>query len=400
MVGEKTQRVTLTYIFLTFLKLGCISFGGFMALIALVQRQLVDIDKKMTDEEILDGVSLASILPGPVAVNTITYVGQRLRGISGALVAWAGIILPSFVIVVILSWLYFSYGHFPILKNFFAGVMPVVTALIITVSWRMAEKNIHTKAQWLIVLLSGVTLISCKGFLTTALLLLTSGLIGAFLFHKSEKEKYGKSGRFSVTRAELAAFFLFIVFMTVMSCLPLATDGQMGSLSLLSVFSRVSVTLFGGGYVVIPALHELFVNDLHWLSAKEFADGIAMGQVTPGPIFITATFIGYKISGIWGAMVATVAMFAPPACLIVMIAHFERYLKQSLYIKAAFSGLRAAVIGMVFVSAITIGRTIDINLLSIILFVVALFISFRYKTAPVFLILGGGMAGIMSSLIL
>lgn len=163
---------------------------------------------------------------------------------------------------------------------------------------------------------------------------------------------------------------------------------------LISVFSGCSVTLFGGGYVVIPALHELFVEHLHWLSATEFADGIAIGQVTPGPIFITATFIGYKVAGWGGAALATLAMFLPPAVLTVLASRFVAWMEGSAGLAAAMKGVRAAVIGLIFASAFTIGQTMDRSAAAVLLFLLALAVSGKYAISPVYLIVGGGVAGL------
>ena len=122
------ERASLSYIFFTFLKLGATAFGGYMSLVAIVQKQLVEVDKKLKEEDLLDGISLTSVLPGPVAVNTIAYVGYHLRGIPGAVVTFAGIIIPSFLLVIFLSWLYFSYGNIPAVKNVFSGITPAITA--------------------------------------------------------------------------------------------------------------------------------------------------------------------------------------------------------------------------------------------------------------------------------
>lgn len=135
------EKVSLLYIFWVFLKLGATAFGGYMSLVAIVQKQLVDIDKKLKEEDLLDGISLTSVLPGPVAVNVIAYVGYKLRGYSGALMAFLGIIIPSFILVIILSWFYVTYGSVPVVKNFFLGITPAVTALILTVAIGMARKT-------------------------------------------------------------------------------------------------------------------------------------------------------------------------------------------------------------------------------------------------------------------
>ena len=135
------ERASLSYIFFTFLKLGATAFGGYMSLVAIVQKQLVEVDKKLKEEDLLDGIFLTSVLPGPVAVNTIAYVGYHLRGIPGAVVTFAGIIIPSFLLVIFLSWLYFSYGNIPAVKNVFSGITPAITALIVTVAIGMTRKT-------------------------------------------------------------------------------------------------------------------------------------------------------------------------------------------------------------------------------------------------------------------
>ena len=386
-------QVSLLYIFLTFLKLGATAFGGYMSLIAIVQKQLVEVDKKLKEEDLLDGISLTSVLPGPVAVNTIAYVGYRLRGISGAIVAFIGIIIPSFLLVVLLSWLYFSYGNIPAVKNIFSGITPAITALIVTVAIGMTRKTVKVPVQWVICLLAALLLIFIGGFTVTFLLLAGSGVAGIFLFRQSAGTDIMSTSKNFVGRKQLivSGIVLLLLLCTLLwggQSLEAPKDIQ-----ILSTFSGISLTLFGGGYVVIPALHELFVENLKWLTSAEFADGIAIGQITPGPIFITAAFIGYKVAGVLGALLATLAIFTPPAALTVLLSRFVEALNHSSVVKAAMKGIRAAVIGMIFASAITIGQTITLSVAAAAIFVVTFFISFKYTISPIYLILGAGVAG-------
>lgn len=387
------ERTSLSYIFFTFLKLGATAFGGYMSLVAIVQKQLVEVDKKLKEEDLLDGISLTSVLPGPVAVNTIAYVGYQLRGVPGAIAAFAGIILPSFFLVIFLSWLYFSYGNIPAVKNVFSGITPAITALIVTVAIGMTRKTIKLSAQWTICLLAALLLILVGGFAVTFLLIIVSGVAGAFLFRQSAEQALPGDEKIHFENKQLV--MSGVVFLLLLCTLLWGGQypGAPKDVQILSIFSGISLTLFGGGYVVIPALHELFVENLNWLTSAEFADGIAIGQITPGPIFVTATFIGYKVAGVVGAFLATVAIFTPPAVLTVLLSRFVKILNQSSVVKAAMKGVRAAVIGMIFASAITIGQTITPSVVSAIIFAAIFIISLKYTISPVYLIIASGVAG-------
>lgn len=388
------ERASLPYIFFTFLKLGATAFGGYMSLVAIVQKQLVEIDKKMKEEDLLDGISLTSVLPGPVAVNTIAYVGYLLRGIPGAIAAFAGIVLPSFFLVILLSWLYFTYGNIPAVKNIFSGIAPTITALIVTVAIGMARKTIKVPAQWVICLLAAILLIFIGGFTTTFLIIIGSGIVGYFLFHQQQgKERLSNEEKLLFGNRQWIISGVVLLLLLCVLLFGGQYPGAPKNIQIISTFSGISLTLFGGGYVVIPALHELFVENLGWLTSAEFADGIAIGQITPGPIFITATFIGYKVAGIMGALLATIAMFTPPMVLTVLLSRFVKTLNQSTLVKAAMKAVRAAVIGMIFASAVTIGQTISVSIVSVAIFLVAFYISFKYTISPVYLIIGSGVAG-------
>ena len=387
------ERTLLSYIFFTFLKLGATAFGGYMSLVAIVQKQLVEVDKKLEEEDLLDGISLTSVLPGPVAVNTIAYVGYHLRGIPGAVVAFAGIIIPSFLLVIFLSWLYFSYGNIPVVKNVFSGITPAITALIVTVAIGMTRKTIQLPAQWVVCLLAALLLVFIGGFTVTFLLIVGSGIAGGFLFRQPVKRELVSDGEKPAGSRQLMTSGIVFLLLVCTLLWGGQYPGTPEGIQIVSTFSGISLTLFGGGYVVIPALHELFVENLNWLTSAEFADGIAIGQITPGPIFITATFIGYKVAGITGALLATLAMFTPPAVLTVLLSRFVKILNQSSVVKAAMKGVRAAVIGMIFASAVTIGQTIMLSVVSVIIFLVTFFISLKYTISPVYLIIGAGVAG-------
>ena len=399
---EGEQHTSLRYLFFTFLKIGAISWGGFMALVSVVRKQLVEKDKKIADEVILDSISLASVLPGPLAFMVVSNLGYYLRGIKGALVSMIAILLPSFVLIMILTYIYFIYGQLPVFTNFFKGVLPAVAAIIIGVSVDMSRKNIKDYRQVIILVFSGLCLIFLHSFFTTILIMAIGGISG-YLFYRNTfspstntkitNSKY-KLKNIVISSLVLAFIFLFFGF------LPDIMHGkQADHASLIRdislTFSGMSLTLFGGGYVIIPAIQQIVVDGLNWLTTKEFADAIAMGQITPGPIFISATFIGYKVGGFLGAVAATLSIFFPPAFLMIFCSHFIDRIKNSKAISAIFKGLRPAVIGMIFAAAFTIGKGIEIHWISVLIFLAVLISAIKYKVNVVYLIPVSGIAGML-----
>lgn len=398
---KQDNSVTLLFLFLSFLKIGATSFGGFMALISVVQKELIEKKGVLKDQVILDGVSLASVLPGPMAFNVIVYIGYYLKGIKGALVSMLGILLPSFIFMLILSFVYIEYGQLPILANFFKGVLPAVAAIIVVVAANMAKKNIKDFKQGFICILAIATILLVKSIFITFIIIIGGGVLGYLLYKNSianeavlevKHTKYGKQ--------LIATIIIVATVMMVVWLLPSLTSKATHSIAtvqkdLMTTFSSISITLFGGGYVVIPTMQEIIVSSLGWLTEKEFADAIAMGQLTPGPIFISATFIGYKVGGLLGAITATLAIFIPPGLIMIVFSEFFNKIRNSKIIKAAFKGLRPAVIGMIFAAAYTIGTSISFSWFAVIVFIGVLIASFKYKIDVVFLIPLSGLAGLL-----
>lgn len=391
------ERASLGYIFGTFLKIGATGFGGFMALVAVVQKQICQIDRKLSEEDLLDAISLASVLPGPVAFNVVVYVGYKLRGYLGALVAFLAILLPCFLLVLLLSWLYFSYGQTPAIRSVFDMIIPVVTGLIVTTGINMGKKQLKCWQQWAIMAASCAAAIAFKGYLTTLAIMVAGSLCGLLFFRESNvgasdsapKQLRSTLATSAIIAAVLCAFVAVLYFVRDFSM----------PLQIASVFSGMSLTLFGGGYVVIPALNEMFVTNLAWLSSPEFADGIAIGQVTPGPIFISAAFIGYKVLGVAGAVIATLSFFTPPALLMLLCSRFLDGIRQSQAIKAVFKGVRPAVIGLIFAAIPSVGKNMPLTWLPILMLAATIYLSLKYKVSPVYLIAGAGLFGFVISLI-
>lgn len=378
-----------------------------MALISVIQDQLVDKDKMIKNETVLDGISLASVLPGPIAVNVVTFIGYNLKGLSGAIVSMIAIVIPSFLLLCILSFVYFQFGSLPTFDKVFNGIMPAVCAIILAVAINISRKNIHDYKQILIAVASGLILLIIGGFLSTFIIILVGGLLGALLYHKKEYEdstvvenRKALPSRRNIMRFLIPLLSVVVVVVVLIVVIPIflpeegfSTLKSMRSIAL--TFSGLSITLFGGGYVVIPAMHEIFVDTLKWLTSKEFADGIALGQVTPGPIYISAAFIGYKVHGFLGALIATVSVFLPAGLIMIICSKFLDFFKNSSLVKAVFKGLRPAVIGMIFSAAVTIGKGINLSWLTVLIFLSVLVLSVKFKVNVVYLIPASGIIGLL-----
>ena len=396
-----TNKTSLSYLFFALLKIGAISWGGFMALISVVQKEFTEKKKLISNENILDGIALASILPGPMAFNVVTFLGYKLKGLKGAFISMLAILLPSFILMVILSWLYFSYGQLPVLNSFFMGVLPAIAAIIFSVAFEMSEKTIKDPYQGLIASGAVIILLFIKSFYITLLIMLVSAFLGYFIYRKKAPANPHVSNKNKKSiKLYLRLALIVIVSIAIVASFPVFCSGSAKEFCLLQqkisiIFSSLSLSLFGGGYVIIPIMENTFVNHLGWLTTKEFADGIALGQVTPGPIFISATFIGYKVGGLTGAVVATISVFLPPAILMIALSEFIDKIKHSSGITSAFKGLRPAVIGMIFSAVVTIGISAEIEWSSLLIFLLILILSLKYKLNVAYLIPMAGLIGIL-----
>lgn len=374
-----------------------------MSLISVIQKQMGEKDKTIEQETIVEGISLASVLPGPVAVNVVSFIGYRLRGIKGAIASFAGILLPCFVFMLGLSYIYLRYGNIPAFTHFFQGVLPAVAAIIVSVGINLWKKNVSDKMQTAIAIIAFTATIFSKSYFTTLLLIACSSFAGWLVYRNTQPEKntVTKSNKQPVLTSTILPLAILAacalaVFVTIQFISPVANDQLLLSKQILFTFSGISLTQFGGGYVVIPSMQKIIVDGMHWLNTKEFTDAIAMGQITPGPIFISATFIGFKLQGLWGAVLATLSIFIPASALMIFCSHFITYIRNSAVIKSIFKGLSPAVTGMIMAASVTILRSTQSTLLiSLILFIASLFTVIRFKINPVYLIPLAGIAGLI-----
>lgn len=347
----------MSYLFSTFFKIGSMAFGGYMALIAVMQKQLVEQDRKLDNQVVLDGISLASILPGPVAVNTVGYVGYHLRGFWGAILSMFAVTLPCFLLVVGFAIAYFEFGELPLLREMVTWVIPAIVLIILSVGINMSRKHLDDFPQFLITLAAFIALQWIGGPFTSLIFMITGATIGVVLYYTPDHSSH-PTFKIDLPVGLLSNVALMLISIgTIVLSVFLFYSMEAGRISteLLLTFSSMSLTLFGGGYVIIPIIQETIVGNLHWLSTEEFNAALAISQMTPGPILISAAFIGYKVSGFSGAIWATVGIFLPSGLLMITGSHYLKKFKDMPALVAAFKGLRPAVIGLIFSSAATIG---------------------------------------------
>ena len=399
------SEVSLWFLFWTFLKIGSIAFGGFTALISVVENIIVRKQKLLEPEDMLDGISLAMLLPGPVAVNVVAFVGYRLRGGLGALFSAAGVILPSFSLLVGLSFFYLQYGQIPSVSNAFAGFVPAVMAIIVNTAWGMSKKAVTGWTEFLIALSAALVLLVIGGFYSTLMIIFGAGLLGLVLFSRNSsgketkvRESFLSDGISPLPRHSRIIFSLSMLllagFLVAFSVpWPRLANDSYGRIFV--TFSGMSLMLFGGGFVFIPLIQKIVVDGIHWVTQAEFTSAIALGQITPGPILISAAFIGYKVKGFFGAALATLAIFFPPALLMVSSSQMLDRIKGSRFIKAALRGVRAAVVGMIFSAAVVIGRGAVLHWGTLMIFLVAFVALVHLRIDVVWIIPAAGVIGIL-----
>ncbi|MFT4738487.1 MAG: chromate transporter [Cyclobacteriaceae bacterium] len=370
-----------------FFQIGITSFGGHMSLIAIVEKKLIGEKGLLTQEDLLDAIAVASVLPGPLAVNIIAFLGYKIRGFVGAFVSISAVLLPSFLLMIALAIGFKQVGNQPWVHGFISGAITVVIAVIISVGINISKKQISSNWQSVLLMASFLALVLLSAKISIILFLLVGAVTGLF-FHRKVKHLEQ-----SINLGDWHIWIDVCIIILVMTVLFIVSEPI--NRQLLLQFSKVSLTLFGGGYVMIPLLYDLVVERLGWISSEEFNAAITLGQITPGPILISATFIGYKVSGIYGAVLATIGIFLPSASLMVIVSYFFSQFKEHYLVRSILAGMYPVVVAMIFSSAIIVFRNIDTGWVAIPLVTISFyFIHFR-KISYLPFILGFGFIGIL-----
>ncbi|MBN8854556.1 MAG: hypothetical protein BGO55_21745 [Sphingobacteriales bacterium 50-39] len=398
--GDTTVNPGVGYLFCTCLKIGMVSFGGHMALVAMVQKIMADKDKRVSHETILEGISLAGLLPGPLAVNVVAHIGYRAKGIAGALASVLGVLLPAFTAMLFLSWLYVDYGSRQLIPNVWSHITGAVCAIILSTGVRLFQKEIKGSNPLnyiLCVLTAGVMLFVTNYYITLGAILagVTAGIfLSPAPLHKPEQSPLHNPGQSALQEPGSPLGWGMLLRLSLLSGLVLQflADVQRYADSMLlrlaAVFSGISLTLFGGGYVMIPLMQSMLVDHLHWLTLREFVDGIAFSQATPGPILVSATFAGYRLAGAMGAVLATLCIFLPSVLLMICMSRILLIYKGHTLLKKIMAGVKPIVIGMILATGIRLpvqsGAGVWVWLVALISFILLC----RYRINPVLIIMG------------
>tara|TARA_B100000989_G_scaffold24583_1_gene15903 strand:+ start:4199 stop:5377 length:1179 start_codon:yes stop_codon:yes gene_type:complete len=385
------KKISYFSLFLTFLKTGSISFGGYMMLISMIRYEFSIRKKIIKKKKIIDAITMASFLPGPMAINVASYIGFILKGWKGAVVSFVAVLLPSFFIMVIFTHLYINSKNIPGFSSFFNGVMPVVAAVIFSVAYGFYNDSKDKTLAILLAILSFTLTSLIKGYISIILPLLVCG--GLNLLYNGDKIKKITNPKKAFIRVKgiIIASLVMTILLVFLNTAPIDST----NFNLSKVFANISLTLFGGGYVFIPYLDKIIVEQLAWLTQREFIDSIAMGQITPGPILITATFIGYKMNGLFGAFLSTISIFLPSSVVIIFFSRIYYFIKKNSTVKLIINGFKIGIIGLICYSGYVImfKQQDDINLYSILACILTFVLLNKTKIHPIFLIIAAGLIG-------
>jgi chromate transporter len=338
-VAESIETVSMVGLLAIFLKIGSIGFGGGIATIALMEEDFVRRCRLIPLHEFVHGVGLGQLLGG-FAVNVAVFIGYRLFGIMGALLSATAFIAPSFLLTLFLSNLYFRYHAIPALQGVMAGLSPVVMALILNAAWSIGRRVLYS---WPTVLIALAALVAGISQLNAALVLVAAGAAGFLLPLRTNPTKQSGNTPKTVRDAVVQSLWIASSLST-----PLST--------ILTTFFKIGLVFFGGGFVLVPVLHDRLVTHLGWLKPHEFLDGLAISNLTPGSIALVVAFAGYHLAGISGALAATVALFAPGVLLILAISHqYNRFLGDQ-RAQRFLEGVNPAVAGLILSAAFLLGR--------------------------------------------
>jgi chromate transporter len=409
------------------LLLGLTGFGGGLAVLSNIDRRLVGRRRWIRERTFLETAALAQSLPGAASANMLALIGLRLRGFSGAVTAVGGFILPSFLILLGFALVYGRVRSMGVVDGLFHGLRPAVAGLVAATALRMGGRlafepqgrpggwTLLVRDHWAlgVMLASGIAVAFVNlGVVEVLLLAGMVGLIRGRLLGRIDPIKLVESQwrwlrrrAWSIARSEpVAGWRRWLrdrdddLFAIAPLSFPMMGPGFPGAWralgDLCGIFLRAGATTFGGGFVMIPLLENELVRARGWLTPEAFADAMALGQITPGPVVITATFVGYTLSGLTGAILATISVFLPAFLLVLVVGGSAQRFRQMSGVQSFLQGLQPAVVGVMFAAAIALLRSAGVTPFSLAIALVAFAILALWRINSAWVLLGGSLAGL------
>jgi chromate transporter len=373
------QRRPLREIVLYFLRLGTLGFGGPVALCGLMEKELVQDRQWLTKDEMRDAIAVAQSLPGPLAIQVGIFISYMRGGFWGA---WAGgwaFILPNFLIVAALGALYVHFGGLSWMTAIFYGVSPAVIALILHSCYRLAKLGMEDWLQWM--LAAGCFVVTVLLQAEVALLFIGSGIIGVLYYGSVLRGHRGNSG--ALAAAPLA-----------LGTAKAANASILGQL--FGFFLKAGSLTFGSGLVIVPFLEKGLVQETGWLGGRDFLVAVAIGMISPGPVVITATFVGYLVAGFWGSLVSTIGIFLPSFLLILFVAPLLMRHRGNRNVQGFVKGAYAAAIGAILGASVLLGKIAIGDWLTTLIAAASFAALFRWKVSNPLLIAATAAIGLIA----
>ena len=387
---EDSQRTTsnapptsLAELARLFLKLGMVAFGGPPAHIAMMEDEVVSRRRWLTREQFLDFLGATNLIPGPNSTEMAIHVGRVRAGLPGLVVAGASFILPSAVMVTALAWAYVHYGSLPEVSGVMYGVKPIVIALIVQAVFKLARTAV--KSTWLGAVGALAALATALG-VDQLVVLAGGGLLAGVIYSLRSRGGSSSVATFLTSGAALTGAGSSVAMPFRLTALFL-------------VFLKIGAILFGGGYVLVALIRSNLVAHLHWISERQLLDAIAMGQVTPGPISTTATFIGFLLAGVPGAVIATIAIFLPAFFFVAISGPLVPRLRQSPLAGAVLDGVNVAALALIAVVTWQLFRAAVVDWTTLVLAGLSFWLLLRYRINSVWLMVGGAVVGAGATLL-
>ena len=376
---------SLGQVALLFLKLGTIAFGGPAAHIAMMEDEVVRRRGWLSREDFLDLLGATNLIPGPNSTELAIHIGHRKGGWPGLLVAGSCFILPAALIVTAFAWAYVRYGSLPEVTNILYGVKPVIIVIVLQALWSLGRAAIKTKLAAAIAVI-GVALIFLG---INELIILFGGGFIVWFVRVLKMRARNASNLFSLVSASPLSL--------VLQAATTAGPAQLGLWPLFLFFLKVGAVLYGSGYVLLAFIRADLVERWHWLSETQLLDAIAVGQVTPGPVFTTATFIGYLLSGPAGAAVATIGIFLPAFFFVAVSGPLVPRIRRSKTASAFLDGVNAASLALMFVVTYQLGRAALLDTATLMIAILSALLLFKTRLNSAWLVLAGAILGLVLS---